>query len=55
MFNDLQNLRNKKVTLMNKKSEIYRACWPKMNFLKIFLSTYNPINGIWLFFKNIRG
>ena len=41
----LKNLRDKRITLMNRNSEIYRAYRHKMTFHKIFLITDGPVNG----------
>ena len=39
----LKQLRDKRVTIMNKNSEIYGACRHKTIFRPFFLSTYDPV------------
>ena len=43
----LKKLRDKRVTVMNKNSEIYGACWHKTTFHDFFLSTDGPIFNGW--------
>ena len=43
----LKNLRDKRVTVMNKNSEIYGAFRHKTTFRRFFLSTSDPVfNGL---------
>ena len=42
-FNDPKKLRDKRVTVMNKRSEIYWAYRHKTNFRWIFLITDSPV------------
>ena len=39
----LKNLHDKRVTVMNNNSEIYRAFWHKTNFHQFFLSTNDTV------------
>ena len=39
----LKNLRDKRVTVMNKNSEIYEACRHKTTFRRFFLSSDDPV------------
>ena len=39
----LKGLRDKRVTVMNNNSEIYRACQHKMTLHQFFLSTDDPV------------
>ena len=39
----LKNLRDKRITVMNKNSEIYGACQNKTTFCQFFLSTDDPV------------
>ena len=39
----LKNLRDKRVTVMDKNSKIYEACQQKTTFLQFCLSTDDPI------------
>ena len=43
----LKNLWDKRVTVMNKNSEIYGACRHKMTFRRFFLSTDDPVFNGW--------
>ena len=43
----LKNLREKRVTVMNKNSDIYEAFRHKMTFHRFFLSTDDPVFNIW--------
>ena len=40
----LKKLCDKNVTLMNKNSDIYRACRNKTSFRRFFLNTHDPVN-----------
>ena len=42
-FNDPENSRDKRVTVMNKNSEIYGACRHKTTFCQFFLRTDDPV------------
>ena len=39
----LKKLRDKHVTVMNKNSEIYGACWHKTTFHRFCISTDDPV------------
>ena len=41
----LKNNCDKRVTVMNRHLEMYRACWHKTTFNKFLLSTDNPVIG----------
>ena len=43
----LKNLRDKRVTVMNKNSEIYEACRHKTTFRRFFLSSDDPVFNRW--------
>ena len=43
----LKNLRDKRVTIMKKNSDIYGACRHKMTFHRFFLITDDPIVNGW--------
>ena len=43
----LKKLRDKRVTVVNKNSEIYRACRYKMTFHRFCLSTDDPVFNKW--------
>ena len=43
----LKKLRDKRVTVMNKKVEIYGACWHKTTFHQFCLSTDDPFFNSW--------
>ena len=42
-FNDPKNLHGKRVTVVNKNSDIYKACRIKTNFCQFCLSTYDTM------------
>ena len=43
----LKKLLDKRVTIMNKNSEIYGSCWHKTNFNQFFLSTDDTVFNKW--------
>ena len=43
----LKKLRKKRVTQMNKNSDIYGACRHKTTFNRFFLNTYDPVYNEW--------
>ena len=43
----LKKIRDKRLILMNKNSDIYGACWHKTTFHWYCISTYDPIFNVW--------